>query len=231
MPSTRKQKAKEKRSRQSDVMSDLENMNIMLGNYSGNHSDEELNENPDLDSRSNGIRTDMVRNCEDFRTLLNQEDRTTGDISVETTRLITDEITQQMLRKVDELKRDLNSQIAETITSLIIERILPSNQITMTNQNSVFREEMDQRSGRLNRTAEEKNARNALKTNSKPILANSCRRDYFRGKSDVSQTSDEDHDILAESHDKYLVDQIICLTRRYLRPILLLENVFLIKFY
>ena len=33
MPSTRKQKAKEKRSRQSDVMSDIENLDVMLGNY------------------------------------------------------------------------------------------------------------------------------------------------------------------------------------------------------
>ena len=33
MPSTRKQKAREKRSRQSDVMSDIENMDVMLGNY------------------------------------------------------------------------------------------------------------------------------------------------------------------------------------------------------
>ena len=33
MPSTRKQKAKEKRSRQSDVMSDIENLDAMLGNY------------------------------------------------------------------------------------------------------------------------------------------------------------------------------------------------------
>ena len=32
MPSTRKQKAKEKRSRQSDVMSDIENFD-MLGSY------------------------------------------------------------------------------------------------------------------------------------------------------------------------------------------------------
>ena len=78
MPSTRKQKAKEKRSRQSDVMSDLENMKVMLGNYSGNHSDEELNENIEMDSRSNGTRTDMVGNCEDFRTLLNSDDRVTN---------------------------------------------------------------------------------------------------------------------------------------------------------
>ena len=33
MPSTKKQKAKEKRSRQSDVMSDIENLDVMLGSY------------------------------------------------------------------------------------------------------------------------------------------------------------------------------------------------------
>ena len=36
MPSTRKQKAREKRSRQSDVMSDIENLDVMLGNYQEN---------------------------------------------------------------------------------------------------------------------------------------------------------------------------------------------------
>ena len=38
MPSTRKQKAKEKRSRQSDVMSDVENPDVMLlvGRFQGN---------------------------------------------------------------------------------------------------------------------------------------------------------------------------------------------------
>ena len=92
MPSTRKQKAREKRSRQPDVMSDLENMNVMLGNYSRNHSDVELNEKIELDSRSNETRTDMIRNCEDFRTLLNSDDRIRSEIPVETTRLIADEI-------------------------------------------------------------------------------------------------------------------------------------------
>ena len=57
----RKQKAKEKRSSHLYVMSDLENMNVMTGNYSGNHTDEELNEKVGVDSRSNGTRTDMVQ--------------------------------------------------------------------------------------------------------------------------------------------------------------------------
>ena len=33
MPSTRKQKPREKRSRQSDALSDIENLDVMLGNY------------------------------------------------------------------------------------------------------------------------------------------------------------------------------------------------------
>ena len=67
MPSTRKQKVEEKRSRQSDVMSDVENMDVMLGNYLRSQLDGELDENVDIDSRSNGPRQDMVRNCEDYR--------------------------------------------------------------------------------------------------------------------------------------------------------------------
>ena len=44
MPSTRKQKAKEKRSRQSDVISDNENLDVMLGSYQRENS-ESQNEN------------------------------------------------------------------------------------------------------------------------------------------------------------------------------------------
>ena len=84
MPSTRKQKAREKRSRQSGVMSDLENTNVMLGNYPENQSDVDLNENVEVDSRSNGTRTDMVRSCEDFRTLLTSEDRNRCETTMET---------------------------------------------------------------------------------------------------------------------------------------------------
>ena len=40
MPFTRKQRAKERRSRQLDMMSDVENVDIMLGRYS---SDDERN--------------------------------------------------------------------------------------------------------------------------------------------------------------------------------------------
>ena len=179
-------------------MSDVENLDVMLGSYSRNQLEVNSDDrNDEVDLGSDRTRQDVVQNSEDFRSLSNSNSRENSESTIETVRLVNSEVS----RKMEELKRDLNSQIAETINSLINERNLPNIQNTMTNQNSVFREEMDQRSGRLNRTAGEKNARNALKMNSKPILANSSRRDYFSGNSDVSQSSDEDHDILTKSHD------------------------------
>ena len=72
----------------------------------------------------------------------------------------------------------------------------------MTSQNPVIRDELDHRSSGLSRTAEEDNIGNAWKSNSKPILTDSSKRNYFRENSDVSQSSDEGHDRITFSHDK-----------------------------
>ena len=53
MPSTRKQKAKERRSRQLDLMSDVENVDIMLGSYSRNDGNNTSEDETNLDSGSN----------------------------------------------------------------------------------------------------------------------------------------------------------------------------------
>ena len=45
MPSTRKQKAKERRSRQLDMLSDVENVDIMLGSYSRDEEENIASEN------------------------------------------------------------------------------------------------------------------------------------------------------------------------------------------
>ena len=72
MPSTRKQRVKERRSRQMDMMSDVENVDIMLANYSrdderNDHSENELN----LDSGSSRPQQNSNLVGEDFRSLLN----------------------------------------------------------------------------------------------------------------------------------------------------------------
>ena len=198
MPSTRKQKAREKRSRQSDVMSDFENMNVMLGNYQGNQSDVDLNENVEVDSRSNGTKTDMVRNCEDFRTLLTSEDRNRCEMTMETNRLISEEISHQMNRKIDELKRNLDTQITESINSAIHDSILSSIQNSLSGQNSGLGTNVDSRSSRLSRNTKGKrhqsgntqngtqaNLNNHPRSRDSSISSLDCRDDHDSNKTDV----------------------------------------------
>ena len=172
MPSTRKQKAREKRSRQSDVMSDLENMNVMLGNYPENQSDVDLNENVEVDSRSNGTRTDIIRNGEDFRTLLTSEDRNRCETTMKTNRLISEGISYQMNRKIDELKRNLDTQITGSINSAIHDSILPSIQNSLSGQNSGLGTNVDSRSRRLSRNTEGKEHQSAWGNTQNRIQSN-----------------------------------------------------------
>ena len=176
-------------------MSDLENMNVMLGNYSRNHSDEELNENVEVDSRSNGTRTDMVRNCEDFRTLLNSDDRIRSEISAETTRFITDGITQQLSRQLDELKRNLNTQITESINSAIHDSILPSIQNSLSGQNSGLGTNVDSRSSRLSRNTEGRKHQSACGNTQSGVHPITNNHPHSRDSSLSSLDCRDDHDI------------------------------------
>ena len=150
-----------------------------------------------MDRESDRTRHDLLQNSEDFRSLLNSNSRENSESNVETMRLVSSEISKQM----DGLREDLNSQIIDAIKSVINENVLPDIRNTMTSQNPVLRDELDYRSGTLNQTAEEENTGNAWKSNSKPILTNSSKRNYLREVSGASQSSDEGHDRVIISHD------------------------------
>ena len=102
MPPTRKQKAKEKKCRQSDVMFDLENMDIMLGNHSGNDLDSQRETDGNLES--NGLQT-FNPTSEDFRSLVDTNSRKNREITIETARMINNEITTEVTRKLNELEK------------------------------------------------------------------------------------------------------------------------------
>ena len=199
MPSTRKQRAKERRSRQLDIMSDTENLDVMLGSYPRNELGNDSDRNVEIDLGSDRTREDPLQNSEDFRSLLNSNSNENSLSTAETMRLVNSEIT----KKIDELRRELNSQLVDVINSAITEKVLPDIRNLVSNQNPVFREEVDQRSSGLNRTTEAKFVKNAWKGNSKLNLATSSRQDYFRRNSENSQSSDDGHeeDILTNSHD------------------------------
>ena len=189
--STRKQKAKEKRSRQSDVMFDMENMDIVFGTYSRYHSDEELEGNVEIDSRSNEPRQDMFRNCEE---LLNTENTSENGVALDTTRLISTEISQPVTRKSDELKRDSNTQITESINSAIHGTILPSLQNSLSSQNRRFGTNVDSRSSKLSRNTRDRKHQNACENTQNPTSINSNHHPRSRDSSLISLDYRDDHD-------------------------------------
>ena len=127
MPSTRKQKATEKRSRQSNVMSDIENLDVMLGNFHGNNQVRDENESDadfDLESRRQQGETNLVE--VNFRSLLTTNVSENSEITAETSRAINSKISSQMSKKLEELKSDLNSHLFNVINSAIEEKVIPS---------------------------------------------------------------------------------------------------------
>ena len=91
MPSTRKQKVREKRAKQSGVMSDVENLDVMLGTYSRNElAGQENNSEIDLDFESD--RRQQSRTDHNFMSLLNTNLSENSEITTETNRLVNSEI-------------------------------------------------------------------------------------------------------------------------------------------
>ena len=126
MPSTRKQKAMGRRSIQSDIMSDIENLDVMLGSY---QRDNCANQN-EKDYRSY-LNTNLSENC---------------CLTVETSRTISSEISSQMSRNFEEMQSSLNSQILDVINTAIDTRVLPSIKNAVRGQNSAKNTSLDLRS-------------------------------------------------------------------------------------
>ena len=135
MSSTRSQKAKERRSfktvrHQVRCRKCRCNERKLFKNDEGNdQSENELN----LDSESSRPQRNSNLTGEDFRSLLTNS-RENSEITIETTRLINEKISNQMSRRLNEIKTSLNSQIQKSITTAITETVLPSIQNTLDMQ-------------------------------------------------------------------------------------------------
>ena len=139
MPSTRKQKAKEKRSRQSDVMSDIENLDVMLGNYANSDSrGQDTVDQLEIDPESSRRQQGFGQEESNYRYLLNTNLSENSEITAETNRTISSEISSQI--------SDLNSHILEVINSAIDEKILPSIENVIANKRKTKNTKWDLRS-------------------------------------------------------------------------------------
>ena len=216
MPSTRKQKAKERRSRQLDMLSDVENVDIMLGSYSRDDEENNISEiRVNLDSGSSRPQQSSNLIGEDFRSLLNTNSRENSEIAIETTRLINEEISNQMPRKLNEIKTSLKTQIQDAITAAITNTVLPSSQNTLEMQGrpdftmvdrgsnglhpsprSTDFTIKDRRSSGLQRNAEVGNSQKTWENHPKTCFMHENSRQLSRQNSGDSNYSEQNRDSL-----------------------------------
>ena len=82
------------------MLSDVENVDKMLESYSREGEDNNASENEaNLNSGSNRPQQSSNVIGEDFRSLLNTNSRENSEITIESTRMISEEISNQMSRR------------------------------------------------------------------------------------------------------------------------------------
>ena len=167
MLSSRKQKANEVRWRQSDLMSDFENLNMMLGSYQRDDCEIQIgNDESEIDPRSIGREESSNQNENDYRSYLNANPSENSCLTVETSRAISSEISTQMSRKFEEMQSSLNSLILDVINTAIETRVLPSIKNAVSRQNSAKNANLDLRSGGLHHSdAAQENSHLDLRSN------------------------------------------------------------------
>ena len=113
-------------------MSEMENLDVMQGNYSRNETDSQISGNvEEIDQKSSERQTNTNPIGEGFRTLLNRNSIGNIEITSEAARIIKSEVTSQVSSRVIELKFDLNLRIRETIEQCIPEQLLPTIRQTL----------------------------------------------------------------------------------------------------
>ena len=121
--STRKQKAREKRSRQSDVMSDIESIDVMLGIFPEyDFERQKIAGDIEADLESDRLCREKYQAGECFRPLLNTNTFESSEITTESNRAIDSENSSQTSRKPEKVRINLNAHVREAINSAIEEK-------------------------------------------------------------------------------------------------------------
>ena len=132
MSSTRRQKAKDEKSREVDMISDFDNKDLMIGNDKSNPIERELantiqgsTNHYDIESylhlRGNSFQENELRDCSHENAIPRQ------DGFLKTMQTFTNEINLRLFQEMDSMMSMMHSQINRAISSAIAERVLPEN--------------------------------------------------------------------------------------------------------
>ena len=138
MPTTRKQKSKGRESRESEMLSDLENMVIMLGNSDFEREHSEFGNSPgrpecpsyhalvdhDTNSHSNSGENEIRRFAGNGH--ISWEIDSSSEIN-----MLSGELNQRITQKMNDLMSSVSSQIQRAISEAINEQVLPQIQAAL----------------------------------------------------------------------------------------------------
>ena len=127
MPSTRKQKAKARKSREMDMMSDFEDLDVMLGNSKNNHIERELAEAIDQSSTHGDADTNAYQENE-YRNYLHENDLLRQNEVRQSFETFSNEFNLRLPQEMDSMMSMMHSQINRAITTAIAEKVIPEIQ-------------------------------------------------------------------------------------------------------
>ena len=142
MPSTRRQKVKARRSREADILSDIENMDVMLGiseNELADHISENMTHGSNsLQSNRNGTNSARRDNSSQENEFLNVDvgnyqnlnGRVNRDANLD---FLSGEMNNRISRELDNFMGTVNSQIQRAVEEAITSQILPQIRSSLRN--------------------------------------------------------------------------------------------------
>ena len=127
MPSTRRQKAKTRKSREMNMQSDIENMDVMLGNGSNNPIERELADAIEQSSVQGDVESNehLGNQYTSFAYENNLRRQNDSRQSLET---FSNEFNLRLSQKMDSMISMMHSQINRAISNAITERVIPEIQ-------------------------------------------------------------------------------------------------------
>ena len=135
MPSTRRQKAKARKSKEMDILSDIENMDVMLGNGDNNPIERDLAD--DIEQSS------MQGDIESSEQLGNQYNNFTYENSLprqsdvrQSFEMFSNEFNLRLSQEMDSMMSMMHSQINRAISNAISERVIPEIQNIVSSMSS-----------------------------------------------------------------------------------------------
>ena len=135
MPSTRPQKAKARKSREMDMLSDMENMDVMLGNASNNPIERELVDAIEQSSVQGDFETNEYLGNQ-YTNFPHENNLPRQDDIRQSLETFSNEFNLRLSQEIDSMMSMVHSQINRAISNAISERVIPEIQNIVSSMSS-----------------------------------------------------------------------------------------------